>query len=131
MPDLSDLGVIALVGGLSVFAATILTRAYWRLRSSFQIWKAGERRMHAAGAAIWRSPGNVGQLDLATGPGGPNGAPREPLVFVEEHLSGSHPCISVHDAAGRTWRVKWGDEVQAETLATRLAWTAGYFVETT
>jgi hypothetical protein len=27
--------------------------------------------------------------------------------------------------------VKWGDEVNVETLATRLAWAAGYFVETT
>ena len=41
------------------------------------------------------------------------------------------PCVSVRDARGRTWRVKWGDEVQVETLATRLAWAAGYFVETT
>ena len=27
--------------------------------------------------------------------------------------------------------MKWGHEVQVESLATRLAWAAGYFVETT
>src|SRR4029079_1520754 len=51
--------------------------------------------------------------------------------FVEEHFDGSQPCVSVRDARRRTWRVKWGSEVQCETLATRLAWAAGYFVETT
>jgi hypothetical protein len=39
--------------------------------------------------------------------------------------------VSVRDARGSVWRVKWGHEVNAETLATRLAWAAGYFVETT
>ena len=52
-------------------------------------------------------------------------------MFLEEHPDGSQPCLSVRDARGRRWRVKWGVEVQAETLATRLAWAAGYFVETT
>jgi hypothetical protein len=37
----------------------------------------------------------------------------------------------VRDARGLKWRVKWGDEVNSETLATRLAWAAGYFVEIT
>ena len=39
--------------------------------------------------------------------------------------------MSVRDAHGKRWRVKWGDEVQVETLATRLAWAAGYFAEVT
>ena len=43
--------------------------------------------------------------------------------------SGSSPCVSVRDARGRAWRVKWGDEVHTETFAARLAWAAGYFVE--
>ena len=37
--------------------------------------------------------------------------------------------MSVRDARGRVWRVKWGDEVHTETFAARLAWAAGYFVE--
>ena len=52
-----------------------------------------------------------------------------PFTFVEEHGTGSFPCVSVRDARGRVWRVKWGDEVHTEAFATRLAWAAGYFVE--
>jgi len=65
------------------------------------------------------------------GPGGSSGAPRPPFQFIEEHSSGSQPCISVHDAAGRTWRVKWGNEVRSESFAVRLVWACGYFAETT
>ena len=50
-------------------------------------------------------------------------------MFVEEHSAGSSPCISVRDAKGRSWRVKWGAEVHTETFATRFAWAAGYFAE--
>jgi hypothetical protein len=39
--------------------------------------------------------------------------------------------VSVRDARGRRWRVKWGQEVQAETFAVRLAWACGYFTEVT
>ena len=35
----------------------------------------------------------------------------------------------VRDAAGREWSVKWGQEVKAETFASRLVWAAGCFVE--
>jgi hypothetical protein len=52
-----------------------------------------------------------------------------PFTFVEEHGTGSFPCVSVRDARGHAWRVKWGDEVHTEAFATRLAWAAGYFVE--
>ena len=41
----------------------------------------------------------------------------------------SFPCVSVRDARGRAWRVKWGDEVHTEVFAARVAWAAGYFVE--
>ena len=39
--------------------------------------------------------------------------------------------MSVRDARGRRWRVKWGDEVRSENFAVRLAWACGYFAETT
>jgi hypothetical protein len=87
--------------------------------------------LHSVRAVIWRDPGAVEHLDLAAGPGGPDGAPVAPFTFLEEHFGGSRPCVSVRDARGRRWRIKWGDEVQVEALATRLAWAAGYFVETT
>ena len=78
---------------------------------------------------IWRDPGPAESLDLAAGPGGRDGAPVPPFRFVEEHGTGSFPCVSVRDARGHVWRVKWGDEVHTEAFATRLAWAAGYFVE--
>jgi hypothetical protein len=37
----------------------------------------------------------------------------------------------VCDAAGRRWRVKWGQEVRCETFAVRVAWSCGYFAEET
>jgi hypothetical protein len=80
---------------------------------------------------IWRDRGDVAQLDLVAGPGGPQGAPRPPFRFLTEHLDGSQPCVSIRDARGSKWRVKFGDEVNTEALATRLAWAAGYFAEIT
>ncbi len=106
-------------------------RAFWRLRSELYLRRAGERPLHSRRAVIWRDPGAVERLDLAAGPGGRDGAPQAPFRFVEEHSSGSRPCVSAIDARGRRWRIKWGDEVQVETLATRLVWAVGYFVETT
>jgi hypothetical protein len=109
----------------------VVVKAFWRLRSAMQLRQAVDRPVHSVHAVIWRDPGAVERLDLAAGPGGPEGAPIAPFTFVEEHFNGSRPCVSVRDARGRAWRVKWGDEVQVEALATRLAWAAGYFVETT
>ncbi len=121
----------ALAIGVGIGIGAMAVYGFWRLRSMFQIWRAGETRLQSVQAVIWRDPGAVERLDLAAGPGGRDGAPVPPFTFLEEHLTGSQPCISVRDARRRTWRVKWGDEVQVETLATRLAWAAGYFVEST
>ena len=122
-------GALWLVGG--VIAATSGTYAFWRVRSLVQVWRAPERPLQSVQAFIWRDPGDVATLDLAAGPGGKDGVPRPPFTFIEENLTGSQPCVSIRDARGSKWRVKWGDEVNVEALATRLAWAAGYFVETT
>jgi hypothetical protein len=127
---MDDVALILIGIALGVAAAIAAVFAFWRLRSMLQIWRAGAPRLQSARALIWRDPGAVEALDLAGGPGGLEGKPRPPFEFVEEHVTGSQPCVSVRDARGRTWRVKWGDEVQVETLATRMAWAAGYFVET-
>jgi hypothetical protein len=42
---------------------------------------------------------------------------------------GTAPKFDVQDEHGIKWRVKLGEEVQAETAATRLLWAAGYFVD--
>lgn len=112
-------------------AGTVAVYSFWRIRSFLRLWRAPKRPLSSVQALIWRDPGDVSQLDLAAGPGGRDGVPVPPFVFLEEHLNGSQPCVSVRDRRGRRWRVKWGEEVHSETLATRLAWAAGYFVEAT
>jgi hypothetical protein len=82
-----------------------------------------------AAAAIWRDTGPVERLDFAGGPGGRRSAPKPPFKFVEEDDDGTNPKIKVTDAAGRSWGVKWGEEVHAEVFAARVAWAAGYIVE--
>lgn len=71
------------------------------------------------------------RLDFTSGPGGGACIPVPPYRFLEEHLTGTQPCVSIVDAAGRRWRVKWGHEVRCETFAVRLAWACGYFAEIT
>jgi hypothetical protein len=93
--------------------------------------KAGPRPLFAARHRLWRDPGDVERLDMAAGPGGRDFMPAPPYRFVEEHASGSQPCVSVLDARERRWRVKWGQEVRCETFAVRLAWACGYFAEYT
>lgn len=122
-------GVLWVIASIALGTLSVLV--YWRLRSVFALWRAPKRRLQSARSVIWRDPGDVGRLDLRAGPGGRDGAPQPPFAFIREESGGSQPCISVRDRGGRTWRVKWGNEVQSETLATRLVWAAGYFVETT
>jgi hypothetical protein len=114
-----------------VFVSTILLRVIWRVRGEMKIRKAGPRRLLAARHRIWADPGTPDAEMLRFGPGGRAGAPRPPFTFIEEHLSGSQPCVAVRDAAGRRWRVKWGHEVRPESFAVRFAHACGYFAEVT
>lgn len=91
--------------------------------------KKDERRR--APAVLWRDPGDVSRRDLRYGPGSPALAPAAPFTFVEEVKSGESPKFKVKDARGTEWSVKLGPEAQAETVATRLVWAVGYFVEET
>jgi hypothetical protein len=94
-------------------------------------WKRrreGKAPLRSQRAAIWSDPGDVSRRDLGKGPGTP---PQPPFRFVEEHDTGSQPCVSIRDASGREWRVKWGSEVRTETFGTRLAWALGFFSEQT
>lgn len=82
-------------------------------------------------AVIWRDLGDVSTLDLVYGAGGSEHAP-EPkgtYTFEKEVSQGTAPKFDVRDEHGVKWRVKLGEEVQAETAATRLLWAAGYFVD--
>jgi hypothetical protein len=104
---------------------------YWRIRSEITRRSEGDAPLRSSRTLIWRDPGSISVEDLEAGPCGKHGAPAPPFHFVEEHDTGSQPCVSIRDGAGRDWRVKWGQEVHTETFGTRLAWALGYFAEPT
>ena len=119
------------VGVLATLAIVVGLRVAWFVQGAYLIRRAGPRPFLATHHTIWRDPGGVESLDLSSGPGGPGGAPVPPFNFIEEHMTGSQPCVSVTDTRGRRWRVKWGNEVRAENFAVRLVWACGYHAETT
>ncbi len=80
---------------------------------------------------IWLDPGAVASLDLINGIGGQAHAPGPASVFtfLKEDSTLMSPKFDVTDERGAEWKVKLGDESQAETAATRFLWAAGYLVE--
>ena len=128
---LGDLARAAVIATLAIAAGIVSLRVLWRVRGVYLIRRAGPRRLRSDRHLIWRDPGDISQLNLLHGPGGADTQPVGPFRFVEEHVSGSQPCVSVIDARGRRWRIKWGDEVRSENFAIRLVWACGYFSETT
>ena len=121
-------GVIAAAG---IAVGTYVVHGAWSAIGAWRIRRAGPRPLAAVKHVLWRDPGDVASLDVIHGPGGPELQPKAPFSFVEEHGAGTNPCVSVRDANGRTWRVKWGAEVNSETFAVRIAWACGYFAEVT
>ena len=83
----------------------------------------------SAPAVLWRDPGPIGALDLYWGPGARRARARGPFRFVEEDTSGTNPKITVKDARGGTWDMKFDEEVHAEVAANRIVWALGYVVE--
>ena len=106
-----------------------VVRGYWRVKSALTRRVEGDAPLRSSRAVIWRQPGAISARDVEAGPAGSSGAPAAPFHFLEEHDTGSQPCMSVRDAAGHKWRVKWGQEVHTEVFGTRLAWALGYFAE--
>jgi hypothetical protein len=89
-----------------------------------------ENELKAAGVpVIWLDPGDVSKRDLRYGPGSPELAPAAPFTYVAEESTGESPKFRVTDARGETWIVKLGVEAQAETVASRLVWSVGYFAD--
>ena len=115
----------------TVIVVMACVQLIWFVVGAYKIRSAGPRPLVASRHSIWSDPKVVEALDLGAGPGGMDGAPLPPFRFIEEHLTGSQACVSVDDARGRTWRVKWGDEVRSENFAVRLVWACGYYAETT
>jgi hypothetical protein len=65
-------------------------------------------------------------LDWVSGPGGAEAAPQPPFRFLKESREGTNPKIDVVDATGRTWVVKFGEEIHSETFAARFLNAVGY-----
>ena len=128
VPDELWWALLAIAGSFATLAAVHLV---WRLRGQWKIRQAGPRHLRATRHRIWREPSESDAADLRFGPGGRDSVPAPPFRFVEEHLSGSQPCVAVRDARGRLWRVKWGDEAKPEAFAVRVAWACGFFAEVT
>jgi hypothetical protein len=93
------------------------------------LYGADASRLAAPKPVLWRDPGPMEKLDLFWGPGGRAGAPQPPFTFLADDPSGSSPKVTLRDARGVTWYVKFGEEVKAETFASRMIWAAGYYVE--
>ena len=129
--SIGTLTVYALAFVIGAIVVAALLRMVWLALGAYLIHRAGPRPLAATEHSIWRDPGDVAALDLHHGPGGSDGEPVPPYSFIEEHTTGSQPCVSVRDARGRRWRVKWGNEVQSENFAVRLVWACGYYAETT
>ena len=90
----------AVVAAIGAAAVLVAIRLSWHAAGIYLIRRAGPAPLRAARHVIWRNPGNVAALDLEHGPGGPELEPVAPFTFVEEHLTGSQPCVSVQDARG-------------------------------
>lgn len=127
--DWGDLAWYVAISAAGVVAGYALVHLTWHVRSQWRIHRAGPRKLLATRHRLWQE--THGPADLRFGPGGPDGVPAPPFQFVEEHSSGSQPCVAVRDGRSRLWRVKWGHEAKPESFAVRLAWACGYFAEVT
>ena len=114
-------------GVLILFVLTIPIRAIAQKQGK----QKEKRNASQLPAVIWRNPGDISTLNLMYGAGGSEHAPdpNGTYTFDKEIMHGTSPKFDVKDAQGVKWRVKLGQEVQAETAATRLLWAAGYFVD--
>ena len=78
---------------------------------------------------LWTDPGDVASLDMVYGKAGRDGEPQPPFTFVKEDLGGTNPKVTVKDAKGNTWSVKFGVETNPQVFCNRLVWACGYVVE--
>jgi len=78
--------------------------------------------------ALWVDPVDLESRDLFYGPGGRASVPPAGVVyrFKSEESKGHSAGYEVKDPAGRTWKVKIGDEVSSEIAVSRLLWAIGF-----
>jgi hypothetical protein len=80
-------------------------------------------------AVIWRAPAKIGMENWTCGAAGCDFAPAPPFQFVKEDLEGTFPKVTVKDAKGRTWSVKFGGKVIPQSFSSRFVSAVGYLVE--
>ena len=79
-------------------------------------------------AALWLAPDDISRRDVFHGPGGKSlvPTPGERYKVTEVDTTGASPGYDVVDSRGRKWKVKLGEEVQPEIVASRLIWAIGF-----
>jgi hypothetical protein len=78
-------------------------------------------------AQLWVEPQDIGSRDLFHGPGGKQRVPAaETFKVLRFDVTGNSPGYDVVDSKGRKWKVKVGEEVQPEIVASRLLWAIGF-----
>jgi len=77
---------------------------------------------------LWMNPGDITARDLFFGPGGKQRAPdpRATYKVLAFDASGNSKGYDVQDPQGREWKIKVGEEVQPEIVASRLLWAIGF-----
>jgi len=114
---------------LAVIASALIIIASLEVSSTVKAEKKKKDKDEKGTPVLWRDPGDMRKRDLYYGPGSEALAPKPPFRFVKEVKEGGMPKFDVEDARGVKWRVKLGEEAQAETAASRLVWAAGYNTE--
>jgi hypothetical protein len=79
-------------------------------------------------AELWTPPASASSRNLFYGPGGRAGmpAPTERFIVTDADTTGNSRGYDVVDSRGRKWKVKLGEEVQPEIVASRLLWAIGF-----
>ena len=102
MPWVEVVGYVLLFAVAGAVAVVAAVHLLWRLDGIRRIRRAGPRLLLATRHRIWREPTLADLSDLRFGPGGAAGRAEPPFQFVEEHFTGSQPCVAVRDARGPT-----------------------------
>src|ERR1044071_10024800 len=123
MKSLRRTRVLAVIAGLLIIFASL------EVFSTVKAEKKKKDKEEKGTPVLWRDPGDMRKRDLYYGPGSEALAPKPPFRFIKEVKEGGMPKFDVEDARGIKWRVKLGEEAQAETAASRLVWAAGYNTE--
>ena len=89
-----------------------------------------EESLPNAPAVLWREPTDIASRDLFLGPGGEAMKPDlSSVTFIKVETGGHTKKWRVRDGSGNEWVVKFGNEAQPETAASRLVWAAGYYTD--